>query len=268
MKTWTTRKLNPDEAVSNDRSSPYGKLLCQGRLANMIAQRPDLPLKSKCVPIGTFVVPKGFDPKPLDKVILKGYDYPPMEIAYCDFFLDQMPRIVFRPAPQELPPPKFAVGTHVKARFDYCIGQGSFAFRRGDKGVVTECVGNRVSVRISGDDFSGPASDWAPIPEVELLQDNRRSKRENAKLVAGLHAAAKTTRQKNRILYGQAPDFPDRVVLGEGHPWTTGLGNKQAPYYSIMVLKKPAGFTPKKLAFPKALWNRGVPKYRLVLEKV
>lgn len=264
MKIWKARKLNQDEPTGYEAGCTAGKLRSQGRLAKMFTY----DLHGRVNSIGILVVPNGFVHKPMDKVILKGYDLPPMEVEYAAHPEGQMHEVTFRPVHHELPKAKFAVGTHVKARFDYCIGHGTFAFRRGAKGVVTECVGNRVTVRISGDDFSGPASDWAPIPEVELLKAQRQSKRENAKLVAGLHAAAKTIRQKNRLLYGQAPDFPDRVVLGEGHPWATGLGNKQAPYYSIMVLKKPIGVAPKKLTFPKALWNREVPKYRLVLERV
>ena len=62
--------------------------------------------------------------------------------------------------------------------------------------------------------------------------------------------------------------FPDRVVLAVGFPWATGTGNKANPYQSVMMLRWRVGVTPKRIAFPRALWSKTLPQYRLVLERV
>lgn len=62
--------------------------------------------------------------------------------------------------------------------------------------------------------------------------------------------------------------FPDRVVLGEGFPWATGLGTEADPYDTVALIKGRIGYRPIQLDFPKTLWSRKVPQYRLVLEKV
>jgi len=60
--------------------------------------------------------------------------------------------------------------------------------------------------------------------------------------------------------------FKDRYVLGTGYPWAMGLGK---PYVEIAMLKgKLLGFGFKPLKFPEILWNKDLPKYRLVLERV
>lgn len=66
----------------------------------------------------------------------------------------------------------------------------------------------------------------------------------------------------------QPSQFPDRVVLAVGFPWAMGMGKKNDPYSGIMMLKDRMGVSPKLIAFPKLLWSRDIPKYRLVLERV
>lgn len=63
--------------------------------------------------------------------------------------------------------------------------------------------------------------------------------------------------------------FPDRIVIGVGYPWATGLGRKDAPYDSIQLHRnrRPCGKA-KPLDFPEALWSSRVEKYRLVLERI
>ncbi len=64
--------------------------------------------------------------------------------------------------------------------------------------------------------------------------------------------------------------FPDRIVLAVGFPWATGTGSKIEPYQSVMMLRSRFGIgtDAKRLAFPKVLWARSLPQYRLVLERV
>ena len=64
------------------------------------------------------------------------------------------------------------------------------------------------------------------------------------------------------------PQFPSRVVLGEGFPWANGLGTKENPYKEVTLRDKPVAGQPIVLSWPTSLWKKNVPKYRLVLEKV
>lgn len=59
--------------------------------------------------------------------------------------------------------------------------------------------------------------------------------------------------------------FKDRYVLGEGHPWAMGL----EPYYEINLHDGPYASDKRiPLKFPRELWSRDLPKYRLVLERL
>ena len=138
--------------------------------------------------------------------------------------------------PREFPKPKFTAGTKVSANFDCCIrnghylGIGVFAYQRGDQGTIMDCKGNRVIVKVNGDLLDTLARDWTPTPKHK---------------------------------------FPDRVILGVGHPWTTGrLVDKKTPHDNVMLLKSHDGFSPLNLYFPKVLLTRKTPQYRLVLELV
>ena len=58
-------------------------------------------------------------------------------------------------------------------------------------------------------------------------------------------------------------EFKKRYVLGEGFPWPD-LFDKR-----ISLSSDPSEDRPIHLNIPNALWNEtGVPKYRLVLEKI
>ena len=63
-------------------------------------------------------------------------------------------------------------------------------------------------------------------------------------------------------------EFPKRVVLAEGHPWAHGLGKADDPYSAVSVRDTPVGGQDQVVQWPKELWDRNVPKYRLVLERV
>ncbi len=58
--------------------------------------------------------------------------------------------------------------------------------------------------------------------------------------------------------------FPERIILGIGYPWAYGVG----PYFEIGLNSFNTGVLPKKLKWPKELWHKDLPKYRLVLEKI
>lgn len=60
------------------------------------------------------------------------------------------------------------------------------------------------------------------------------------------------------------PKFKRKYTLGEGHPWAYGIG----PYYEIGMNEYPVGIRRKELEWPKELWSKECPKYRLVLERV
>lgn len=59
--------------------------------------------------------------------------------------------------------------------------------------------------------------------------------------------------------------FPERIELGEGFPWAMGVG---PDYTSVALGLSNMGFSPVVLNFPRELWARELPKYRLVLEKI
>jgi hypothetical protein len=58
--------------------------------------------------------------------------------------------------------------------------------------------------------------------------------------------------------------FKDKYVLAEGYPWTYNT------YTNILIgMNKDAiGITPIELNMPNELWDKDVPKYKLVLEKI
>ena len=58
--------------------------------------------------------------------------------------------------------------------------------------------------------------------------------------------------------------FPGRIVLGEGYPWAYGLG----PYREVGLNEVPVGVQPMSLRWPKELWSKEVPQYRLILERI
>jgi hypothetical protein len=58
--------------------------------------------------------------------------------------------------------------------------------------------------------------------------------------------------------------FKDRYVIAEGYPWAYGTKN----YKEIGLNKTPVGMIPIEMDFPKELWNKDVPKYKLVLERI
>lgn len=60
------------------------------------------------------------------------------------------------------------------------------------------------------------------------------------------------------------PGFPERVVLAEGYPWAVGTRK----YIDIRMTEGPTGMNPVWLNYPDKLWDRSVPKYRLVLERI
>jgi len=58
--------------------------------------------------------------------------------------------------------------------------------------------------------------------------------------------------------------FKDRYVLGVGYPWAYGTSNHE----QIGINAFPNRNLPIVLAWPYELWERDVPKYRLILERV
>ena len=59
--------------------------------------------------------------------------------------------------------------------------------------------------------------------------------------------------------------FADRYVLGEGYPWGYGPLERET---AVGVNKYPLGVDAVGLKYPPALYNKELPKYRLVLERV
>ncbi len=58
--------------------------------------------------------------------------------------------------------------------------------------------------------------------------------------------------------------FRDRYVLASGFPWAIGTD----PYHTIGMTVSKVGIEYRRLDFPKELWRKDVPQYRLILEKV
>jgi len=58
--------------------------------------------------------------------------------------------------------------------------------------------------------------------------------------------------------------YPRRVVLAEGYPWFFGTG----PYYQMEMEVEPLKSSPVPLNVTRELWDRSVPRYRLVLERL
>lgn len=60
--------------------------------------------------------------------------------------------------------------------------------------------------------------------------------------------------------------FPDRVELAVGFPWAIGTGSyKEIQMHSARLIGMGEQLN---LKFPKELWEKDVPEYRLVLERV
>jgi len=60
------------------------------------------------------------------------------------------------------------------------------------------------------------------------------------------------------------PQFKKRYVLGIGYPWALGLND----HVLIRMNQENTGQSPQILKWPKELWHKELPKYRLVLERV
>jgi len=58
--------------------------------------------------------------------------------------------------------------------------------------------------------------------------------------------------------------FPKRIVLGTGFPWAPG----REPFLTVGLCRRKVGVNLITLHFPKALWQKRIPPYRLVLERV
>ncbi len=58
--------------------------------------------------------------------------------------------------------------------------------------------------------------------------------------------------------------FKNKYVLGEGYPWAMGINS----HFEISLKELPIGGLMIPLIFPKELWSKDIPKYRLVLERV
>jgi len=71
-------------------------------------------------------------------------------------------------------------------------------------------------------------------------------------------------RTPRKRVSGQLSPFGNRYVLGTGFPWANGT----SPYLMIGVTLNRIGIQHRPLDFPKELWMKNVPQYRLVLEKV
>lgn len=61
-----------------------------------------------------------------------------------------------------------------------------------------------------------------------------------------------------------AKKFLKKYVLGEGYPWAMGT----AEHKEIALSEQAFGFHPVVLLFPKELWDKQLPRYRLVLERI
>ncbi len=58
--------------------------------------------------------------------------------------------------------------------------------------------------------------------------------------------------------------FKDKYILGSGYPWVYGT----IPHTRMGLCIAPTGITPVKLDWPSELWNKNLPEYRIVLERV
>jgi len=59
-------------------------------------------------------------------------------------------------------------------------------------------------------------------------------------------------------------EYKHRYVLAEGYPWAFGI----APFREIGMTKGAHNIKFVELDFPPELWMLGIPRYRLVLERV
>ena len=60
--------------------------------------------------------------------------------------------------------------------------------------------------------------------------------------------------------------YPRRVVLGEGYPWMFGVAHGENT--TIQLRDVGVGGSPVQLAYPDCLWAEGLPRYRLILERI
>ncbi len=58
--------------------------------------------------------------------------------------------------------------------------------------------------------------------------------------------------------------FRKKYILGEGYPWAMGTNEHK----EIALSEQAFGFSPVILSFPKELWDKSLPRYRLVLERI
>ena len=58
--------------------------------------------------------------------------------------------------------------------------------------------------------------------------------------------------------------YKNRYILAEGYPYAIGVSN----YYEIRIHKEQVGCDMIALEWPEELWDKKLPKYRLVLERV
>ena len=59
-------------------------------------------------------------------------------------------------------------------------------------------------------------------------------------------------------------NFLKKYILGIGYPWLMGVDENIA----VALSETQMGFSPVTLFFPTELWNKEVPRYRLVLELI
>ena len=59
--------------------------------------------------------------------------------------------------------------------------------------------------------------------------------------------------------------FKKRYILGTGYPWIMGAGHAPKDF---CLSTRPIGLDKVMLDWPDELWNRDLPQYRLVLERV
>ena len=66
-----------------------------------------------------------------------------------------------------------------------------------------------------------------------------------------------------------ADKFKDRYVLGEGYPLVKGLGPaRNDPHTELVMETEQLVGNRVPLNWPDELWDKDLPKYRLVLERV
>jgi len=59
--------------------------------------------------------------------------------------------------------------------------------------------------------------------------------------------------------------YKRRYVLGEGYPYGYGQG---PPFKQIALTERQVGLSFVPLGFPRELWDKTVPRYRIILRRV